>query len=920
MATKAELHAARARAYLAAGNKPKADAHFRRAVALSALHRAARQKFGGPYGPDGPDGPHVPHGPRGLQGAVDAGEAGEAGEAVEAVRAVVLVNDPSNGEHGTMRLIAEEYAATKVDLGELSELIERALKTKLGRGAHTRTRHNMRLFFGLSPADREDREGAVRREGREGAVRREDAADREDGEDRADPEAREGREDPTGQEGAVDAPSLTGHPYGPLFLLFWRRDAMSADAAQRPPVMAEYERSYEEVTRAARARRMRESNMAERTVDLPCYYVPKEFSVYAGIHFALLARDVVHEMRANVADVKEVWLQLPTRGQSSLSPFFVVVNASGEYDYAFGETRPEGIDELVGPPTYATSARLLGGAEFGQYYDDEWRLVRGVEERPLRRARLVSERPLALTRLVLAVLSRHYRPERGRSRYEEGGKLRIPAIVQRAASEKLRLSISSVVSARDVARHWKSVAYAPGNGLMSSLKRHFDETSERADRSKVARGASGTSARFGALDSLEPGLCDNGASALDDGALASAVADLGARNERLSENVTELVTAIVDDWQEVNQLLCVLTDSYIDNDPEYVFHRFDGLLLLYRGPVAGPVRGPRGPSEAPQSVPPPAPVLAEHLLAFMQLNGCTAANPTGEWNWGRDGLNKRHMPAYLEPHEFEEAALRGEPGSMHSKFYDTYGVPPMRFGCPKLLSDDIVDEITRNVDDVAEIWLQFARDGAFLVVVNAAREYDYVFGTEQQRARFAAPSLATSLATSAEDPPSLATTLRYAYPRAVARRDEAGPLRGTHHIQRTYEPHLLRDFFASENLTKECTWHVVRRERCAACDERLRRPDARFYTLRRARLRAEAPLVVSTFALRALSMPVPRGSGREGREGRTGRTGRADKRVVRLEDVAGIELFGDVLHRPGGALYAATEREFARSAARAGAR
>jgi hypothetical protein len=373
------------------------------------------------------------------------------------------------------------------------------------------------------------------------------------------------------------------------------------------------------------------------------------------------------------------------------------------------------------------------------------------------------------------------------------------------------------------------------------------------------------------------------------------VADLGARNERLSENVTELVTAIVDDWQDISQLLCVLTDSYVDNDPEYVFHRFGGLLLLYRGPSEAAL----GPSEAPQSVPPPAPVLAEHLLAFVQLNGCTAANPTGEWNWGRGELNKRHMPAYLEPHEFEEAALRGEPGSMHARYYDNYGVPPMRFGCPKLLSDDIVDEITHNVDDVAEIWLQFARDGAFLVVVNAAREYDYVFGTEQQRARFA----------DAEDPPSLATTLRYAYPRLVARRDEAGPLRGTHHVQRTYEPHLLRDVFASENLTKECTWHIVRRERCAACDERLKRPGARFYALRRARLRAEAPLVVSTFALRALSMPVPRGAGRDD-----------DKRVVRLEDVAGVELFGDVLHRPGGALYAATEGEFARSAARAGAR
>jgi hypothetical protein len=78
----------------------------------------------------------------------------------------------------------------------------------------------------------------------------------------------------------------------------------------------------------------------------------------------------------------------------------------------------------------------------------------------------------------------------------------------------------------------------------------------------------------------------------------------------------------------------------------------------------------------------------------------------------------------------------------------------------------------------------------------------------------------------------------------------------------------------------ECT------EGCAECDERLNRRDARFYVPRRARLRTRAPLVVSTYALRALSLEP----------------------AANLEDV---ELFADVLHRPGGAGSAATEGVFA---------
>ena len=115
------MHASRARAYLAAGNAPKARAHLRRAYQL----------FGGP---------------RRIQSAADGTDAYEA-VAGEAVEAVVLVNDPSNAEQCGMRLIAREYAAVKVDMGELGALMDRALKAKVGRGAPTRIRHNMRLFF-----------------------------------------------------------------------------------------------------------------------------------------------------------------------------------------------------------------------------------------------------------------------------------------------------------------------------------------------------------------------------------------------------------------------------------------------------------------------------------------------------------------------------------------------------------------------------------------------------------------------------------------------------------------------------------------------------------------------------------------------------------------------------------------------------
>ncbi len=69
--------------------------------------------------------------------------------------------------------------------------------------------------------------------------------------------------------------------------------------------------------------RGRECNKAERVVYLPCCYGPNEAAVRSNIHFALLD-DVVLEVRANVADVEEVWLQLPTRGESALSPLLVL--------------------------------------------------------------------------------------------------------------------------------------------------------------------------------------------------------------------------------------------------------------------------------------------------------------------------------------------------------------------------------------------------------------------------------------------------------------------------------------------------------------------------------------------------------------------------------------------------------------------
>ena len=106
--------------------------------------------------------------------------------------------------------------------------------------------------------------------------------------------------------------------------------------------------------------------------------------------------------------------------------------------------------------------------------------------------------------------------------------------------------------------------------------------------------------------------------------------------------------------------------------------------------------------------------------------------------------------------------------------------------------------------------------------------------------------------------------------------------------EKTYDEGLLREICTSEQLSAESIRHIWRqrggcepdaggRVACDECRPRFTRDGARFYTLRHAPLRARAPLIVSTYALRVLSLERP-------------------------ANVADVELFGHVLHRPGGTL------------------
>jgi hypothetical protein len=76
------------------------------------------------------------------------------------------------------------------------------------------------------------------------------------------------------------------------------------------------------------------------------------------------------------------------------------------------------------------------------------------------------------------------------------------------------------------------------------------------------------------------------------------MADACAANEELQERVSELVDAIVDDWQGNTELLSVFTEEEVYDMPFPVFSRWrEGLLLLYHRKITGPEDGCTPPPE-----------------------------------------------------------------------------------------------------------------------------------------------------------------------------------------------------------------------------------------------------------------------------------------------------------------------------------
>jgi hypothetical protein len=117
-----------------------------------------------------------------------------------------------------------------------------------------------------------------------------------------------------------------------------------------------------------------------------------------------------------------------------------------------------------------------------------------------------------------------------------------------------------------------------------------------------------------------------------------------------------------------------------------------------------------------------APVLGAHMVNYLVHNRKTR----------RDYLYADQLPIYAEDRATTDM-LGG--GGIHMRI-------------PKLLTEQLVDEIRQRVDDVTEIWLQFPHDRApFLIVMNRNNQYDYMFGEMD--------------ASTAERPWSDATTLRF---------------------------------------------------------------------------------------------------------------------------------------------------------------
>ena len=173
-------------------------------------------------------------------------------------------------------------------------------------------------------------------------------------------------------------------------------------------------------------------------------------------------------------------------------------------------------------------------------------------------------------------------------------------------------------------------------------------------------------------------------------------------HDLIDDNTRRKENQYTDPYYKGQPLTLFTVDLGYDEGPLFTPNH-NRLLLLYRS----------GDGDAP--------VLGAHLVKFLVKNRHAR----------REYLYEDQRPIYAEDRE--------------TTYDDNGGRIHMRI--PKLLTEQLVDEIRRRVLDVTEIWLQFPDDRApFLIVMNRHNQYDYMFDTD---------------ASTAERPWSDATTLRF---------------------------------------------------------------------------------------------------------------------------------------------------------------
>lgn len=480
--TKAALHTAHARAYLDQRNHKKAAAHFKRAFQY--------MRFGAPPPSTSP---------LSLQQAVDGGELTGTELTVfvvehnrenpttlskyEAVTVEMIPREPKKVWALIDEIFARETANTHIDDLEpehgVGQRHGRRTAEGVAKTAPSSISHTTSLLG--SSEGRPDSTPII-------AERVAKAAPSSIGRMRSFLGVSEGRPEST--------PIENWHRFGGLFLVYREQRGY-------PPVFDAYETNIE--------RAYASSNPRQRLNTMPsfpgAYEEPGENQVYGDIHFDLIRRDVVREIRDAMrngggAHLAEVWLQLPTLESGEgppFSPFFVVVDSTGKYSYAFGETRP--VRSLF-PPSYATSARRVLGTD-------------GVESvHHLEFAPMQIKDSLLLTRFVLAVLSRSFRSGSSTPPRRQGAMSSLSEIVVEARAKLVNASMHGIVTAkkavskignlsRAITTRMNLEAYGPTSQVATEAAQSYARTSGQAG----VRGDEGGSPKrqrtnFGSVSSL----------------------------------------------------------------------------------------------------------------------------------------------------------------------------------------------------------------------------------------------------------------------------------------------------------------------------------------------------------------------------------------------------------------------------------